>query len=180
MGTPPPDAMGHDATGPLGARSLSGGAAPATVGGQTRHRGRLRPRPLTSSRSSSGVAGALSVLSVLQDVSDKVSESTDSSSNPKNVSTTCFCEGKGRSSGTDQVAGSPGPAGQGRGPTTRLWAPGPPEGVGGAGGGGGRGAASRGPGPVAPGSGAADLMEVTSPRAPAPFSSEGTWTAPSL
>lgn len=89
------------------------------------------PRPLTSSRSSSGVAGALSVLSVLQDVSDKVSESTDSSSNPKNVSTTCFCEGKGRSSGTDQVAGSPGPAGQGRGPTTRLWAPGPPEGVGG-------------------------------------------------
>lgn len=48
--------------------------------------------PLTSSRSSSGVAGALSVRSVLQDVSDNVSESTDSSSNPKNVSTTCFCE----------------------------------------------------------------------------------------
>lgn len=41
MGTPPPDAMGCDATGPLGARSLSGGAAPATVGGQTRQ-GRLR------------------------------------------------------------------------------------------------------------------------------------------
>lgn len=178
MGTPPPDAMGHDATGPLGARSLSGGAAPATVGGQTRHRGRLRPRPLTSSRSSSGVAGALSVLSVLQDVSDKVSESTDSSSNPKNVSTTCFCEGKGRSSGTDQVAGSPCRPGP-RAYDAPL-GPRPPGGGQWAGGGGGRGAASRGPGPVAPASGAADLMEVTLPRAPAPFSSEGTWTAPSL
>lgn len=45
---------------------------------------------LTSSKSSSGVAGVLSVLSVLYEVTDDVSESTDSSSNPKNVSTTCL------------------------------------------------------------------------------------------
>lgn len=50
---------------------------------------------LTSSTSSSGVTGARSVLSVVHDVSDKVSESTDSSSNPKNVSTTCFCKKQG-------------------------------------------------------------------------------------
>ena len=43
---------------------------------------------LTSSSSSSGVAG---VWSVLKEVSEEVSESTDSSSNPKYVSTTCFC-----------------------------------------------------------------------------------------
>lgn len=51
---------------------------------------RTKKLPLTSSKSSSGVAGVLSVLSVLYEVTDEVSESRDSSSNPKNVSTTCL------------------------------------------------------------------------------------------
>lgn len=64
---------------------------------------------LTSSTSSSGVAGARSVLSVVHEVSDKVSESTDSSSNPKNVSTTCFCGRRGMQRSGQRVAGLPSP-----------------------------------------------------------------------